>query len=707
MARSAGEEELLAEIQNRQGIVAVRRRRYQEGESLIRQALEYAAKHSLKSLEISATGSLGNRFMRERRYEEAIPYFEDSSAAAHKAGAVETEARNIGNAGFCYYEVGDLDRAIKNMRQAESAFQETGNRAEQKTWLGLIGNVYLARSEYPEAAGYYKHAIEISHVLGEQGAADEASWLSNLSRVLIQTGDFDAAERYNSEALVIKRRRKDTDAEASSLVNAAAIAFGRHEYPEAEAIVREILRSPGEDPTPRLRAHEQLAVILDATHRNAAAEAEFRSTIREIESRRNELRRDDSKLSYLSFLIGFYQHFTGFLMEHGKSNEALAVADSSYARTMMERPGTAQATQRRTDFKKLAAATGSTLLVYSLGEKSFLWVITPDAIKPVQLPAESAIRPLIMAHRKAIQDLRDPIQEPNPIAQELYQTLVAPAAAEVARTGRAIIVPDGLLYLLNFETLVVPGATPHYFIEDATISIVPSLGLLKVAPKGTNVPGSLLLIGNPVSPDPAFPDLEYAAQEMAFIEQSLPSARKLILKRNDARPDTWEESKPADYDLIHFTAHAAASREDPLESAIILSKGAGGAYRLHARDVMKTRLKARLVTISACSGAGIRIYSGEGLVGLAWAFLESGAHNVIAGLWDVSDQSSAKTMARLYTGLAAGSSPATALRDAKLELIHAGIYRKPWYWAPFQLFTTEIAVETNPVNAAENAHPAR
>jgi len=30
-------------------------------------------------------------------------------------------------------------------------------------------------------------------------------------------------------------------------------------------------------------------------------------------------------------------------------------------------------------------------------------------------------------------------------------------------------------------------------------------------------------------------------------------------------------------------------------------------------------------------------YTGEGLVGLSWAFLRAGAHNVIAALWQASD----------------------------------------------------------------------
>jgi CHAT domain-containing protein len=103
---------------------------------------------------------------------------------------------------------------------------------------------------------------------------------------------------------------------------------------------------------------------------------------------------------------------------------------------------------------------------------------------------------------------------------------------------------------------------------------------------------------------------------------------------------------------------------------------------------MDVPLTADLVTVSACRGVGLRAYSGEGLVGFAWAFLRAGARHVIAGLWDVNDQSTAALMNVLYRELAAGKPPEAALRTAKLSLIASkGNLRKPYYWAPFQLYT--------------------
>jgi CHAT domain-containing protein len=122
---------------------------------------------------------------------------------------------------------------------------------------------------------------------------------------------------------------------------------------------------------------------------------------------------------------------------------------------------------------------------------------------------------------------------------------------------------------------------------------------------------------------------------------------------------------------------------------VILSKE-GDSYKLYARDIVLHHLNAKVVTISACNGSGTRAYSGEGLVGLSWAFLRAGAHNVIGALWEVSDASTPQLMDTLYGELSQGKDPATALRDAKLSLLHSGdsrsVFKKPFYWAPFQLY---------------------
>lgn len=90
--------------------------------------------------------------------------------------------------------------------------------------------------------------------------------------------------------------------------------------------------------------------------------------------------------------------------------------------------------------------------------------------------------------------------------------------------------------------------------------------------------------------------------------------------------------------------------------------------------------------MSSCRSAGARVYSGEGLVGLAWAFLEAGAQNVIASLWNVNEES--RLMSAMYRELTRGVPPDKALRTAQLSLVHEtkSAYNKPYYWGPFQLY---------------------
>ena len=166
--------------------------------------------------------------------------------------------------------------------------------------------------------------------------------------------------------------------------------------------------------------------------------------------------------------------------------------------------------------------------------------------------------------------------------------------------------------------------------------------------------------------------------------------RAQVTQAQRATAAAYLSSNPGQYAYLHFVTHGAASITRPLESAVILSPE-GDAYKLYARDIVAHRLNAQLVTISACNGAGTRAYSGEGLVGLSWAFLRAGAHNVIGALWEVSDASTPQLMDAFYRELSQGKDTATALRNAKLSLLHSSdpdsVFRKPFYWAPFQIYT--------------------
>jgi CHAT domain-containing protein len=461
-----------------------------------------------------------------------------------------------------------------------------------------------------------------------------------------------------------------------------------------------------------LGAGIELAELFELEGNIKAAEQTYKATLATFESARAQLRNENSRLPFAANATGIYDHYIHLLVEQGRGEEALAAADQSRARTLAQGLGIAES---KTSYhpaslnpRQIARDSGATLLFYWLGaQHSYLWAITPAKIALFPLPAQKEIAARVERYRKTLLDAEDPLQAGDEDGQALYQLLVAPAAKLIRPDSPVMILADGALNQLNFETLLAPGpgVSPqvtsgagtgaHYWIDDQTLLSAPSLELLAAARPAVGGSRKLLLLGNPVTASQEYPSLPLFGLEMTQIARHFTARHAAVFAGQKATPAAYLTSNPAQYAYIHFVSHAIASRADPLDSAIILSGStlSGGrtgeeSYKLYAREIMQHPIDARLVTISACYGSGTRSYAGEGLVGLSWAFLRAGAHNVIGALWEVSDDSTPRLMDALYQGLADGQNPASALRRAKLSLLHSpGRFRAPFYWAPFQIYT--------------------
>jgi CHAT domain-containing protein len=351
----------------------------------------------------------------------------------------------------------------------------------------------------------------------------------------------------------------------------------------------------------------------------------------------------------------------------------------------MAAPGRATAAA----FHRLARETRSVVLSYWLTPTgSYLWVVSPEGISRLALPPSGEIDRLVREHRDTIANvMADPLAGTDTAGDQLYRVLIAPAARWLRPGTPVIIVPDGTLHGINFETLPVDGPRRHYWIEDAVVQVAPSLAALTRSRPARGTDRSLLLIGNPVPRLPDFPALGYAPAEMSNIAKHF-GDRVTRYESERASPAAYRAAQPGRFAFVHFTAHATANVDSPLDSAVILS-GPESAYKLYARDVAAQPLEAELVTVSACRSAGERAFAGEGLIGFSWAFLHAGARRVIAGLWDVDDRSTADLMDRVYDELGTGVAPPLALRNAKLALIRlGGNAARPYNWGPFELFTT-------------------
>lgn len=674
-ARSAPE--LAADIQIYRAAVCARAGDYNPAETYTRDAIALAQKSGNRYAEANALGQMGYLLLARSRFDEAISILSRSFAISRTAGYEAVSGLTASNLGWCYFRLGDLDRAAAYYKESGESTARTGNLRTRQVAVNNLGTIHYRRGEYREAVAEYQRALTISEKL--EDTVWIAKGLNDLASASVETGELDRAEQYASRALQLKAKSPDVNERVSPLLNSGAIAHARKNYGAERDAYQTILAAAPRDPHIQWQAHAGLGYVHAAEGNLALARAEFGQAVALIDSSWSRLLNDSSKLTFPAGVSRFYHQYMDFLIARGLDREALEFAESRRALLLSEKIGAASAPS---NFPELARRLDAVLLSYWLSPtQSYLWITTPEKTRAVKLPTEPKIRSLVEHLSKTIQANRSGLTS-DPAGRELFDMLVAPAAGFLRPNGRVILVPDGVLHGLNFETLATPSG--HYWLEEATIEIAPSLRLTGLSQPAAATGGeSILLIGDPLY-GAELPKLPYAAEEIRGIAQLFP--KPVVFTGAAAQPTAYQTAAPARFPIIHFAAHALGNPESPLDSAVALSSGPD-SYKLYAREIQRVPLNAELVTVSACRSAGERAYSGEGLVGFAWAFLSAGARNVIASLWDVNDRSTAAFMQSLYAKVKGGDRPADALRAVKLEFLHSGTFRqKPYYWAPFQVY---------------------
>jgi CHAT domain-containing protein len=687
LAARTNQHSITPEIDVLRGSIFDAGRQPAEAEAAFQAGLKHSEELGDQYWHTVSLNNLGMTRIRQFRYDEAIPLFTRAQEGFEKMGAKLYATVTLGNIAICASRLGDFDKAFAAYFKAVEVQEREGAKPYLEASLGEIGSIYTLQGDFAKAIPYYRRALALAIEIG--AASNASKWARNLALAFSSVKNWDEAEKFNEQARELKERIHDTDSQIYTRLNSAGIAAGRGQIAAAAGLYEQILKDAAKNPGTLWEAHAALGQLYRETGEKKKAYEHFEAAIRTIEASRAELSLADYRITFLSRLIRFYQDYVDALIDQGAVDRALEVAESSRARVLAEKFRRDKAPQRAPSVESYldaARRSGTIFLAYWLApRRSFLWVITPKNRKLFALPAQSEIEELARSYQAVIDGLRDPLESTPPAADRLYDILLAPAQELIPTGSRVVIVPDGVLHNLNFETLPVSAQKPYYWIEDVTLAIAPSLALNPGAFSRDSLK-SLLVIGSPEPVGAEYQPLPYAGAEVRNVKQRLVTLEQTIYEGSRAEPSAYRASDPGKYSIIHFAAHASANRESPLESAIILSSSSD-SFKLYARDVMKMPLRAELVTISACRGAGARVYSGEGLVGFTWAFLQAGARNVIAGLWDVTDSSTAQLMDHLYEQLNAGKSPAEALREAKLSMIHSGgSFRKPYYWGPFQVY---------------------
>jgi len=355
------------------------------------------------------------------------------------------------------------------------------------------------------------------------------------------------------------------------------------------------------------------------------------------------------------------------------------------------------------------------LIEYVLSEKSsFALIVYRGRTSVFTLPPQKEIEELVTGYRGGLSTrtsaltVNQSIKKLNEQSRQLYRKLLEPMAEVLRGARKLIIVPDGVLSYLPFETLLTDESEtsikPRYLLESFAIAYAPSASALFAIGhnKGAAFTRGLLAFGDPASAGAEMPGvnhsdgspvrfskLPYARQEVTDIGSLFSDPERRLFLGIAAREQTVKAELLDRYRYIHFAAHGVIDEEYPARSGILLA--ADGDARedgvLRMNEVMRLKLNADLVTLSACSSGLGKLVNGEGFIGLTRSFLYAGADGVVVSLWDVNDLSTATLMKSFYVNLKRGLPRDEALRQAKLQMLDGprGSWQHPYFWASFVL----------------------
>jgi CHAT domain-containing protein len=312
----------------------------------------------------------------------------------------------------------------------------------------------------------------------------------------------------------------------------------------------------------------------------------------------------------------------------------------------------------------------------------------------------------------------------------LYKELLSNSLAQISGISRLFIIPDGKLFEIPFELLGT--LTPSGFRAvnaDYCVAYLPAASLFvhhrSVSPSALDETApSFLGFGDPIYSESdqriagreATPvdmsgvarcrrELERAGLELRRLKGTrieIEEIARLFKKTGTAKTLCDEHASVEqlrmldtsnqliEFRYLHFATHGVLAGELPglMEPSLVLTltnpKDDGF---LRMSDIMRLKLKADLVVLSACeTGLGEQI-AGEGVIGMTRAFLYAGAKSIVVSLWQVPDQPTAQLMIKFYRYmLEEGKDKAEALKMAREDMRRE--FSDPNCWAPFVYYGT-------------------
>ncbi|MEM6502114.1 MAG: tetratricopeptide repeat protein [Cyanobacteria bacterium P01_C01_bin.89] len=650
---------------------------YAKALEYLQQALDISRQVGDRATEGTLLNNIGLSYDDQGQHPKALEYLQQALVIRRELETPADEGATLSNIGVVYVNQGKLDLALEHFQAALALSQQVGDPFAENTVLNNIALVYSSQGKGAQALEFYQRSLAISQRIGDRAGVGTA--LNNLGLLHSEDGNYEAALEHLQRAFSLMEQMGDRLNMGTTLGNLGQLYAALEEYPKAEAKFRESV------------------AVLEAVERDLPTA-------------------DQSRIAFFETQSYIYSFLQGTLLAQGKAGGALEIADRSRARSLAQFLNPSTTEQPRSplnlaQIQSMAREKNATLIAYSINyEQLNIWVVDPSGTVTLRQgdPAaaglsfeaiasqiqRSASAPVDISGFFSQEQFRISLSslrggegsawrgEPKDL-KRAYQLLIEPIEdllPDGESGNRLIIVPHRELGTVPFSALIDGG--DRFLLDRYAITVTPSLDILNaVQQKSPTTTGSPLIVGNP-SPMPEqlspLPGAEVEAQDIATALKTTP------LIGNQATEATVKQ-RLENASILHFATHGivANSDRDIQGNWLALAETGGGEDgKLTLAEIFNSNLNAQLAVLSACNTVSGEV-TGEGVLGLARAFLKAGVPTVIASLWQVPDEQTRILMEAFYQELLAGRTYAEALRTAQLKVRAQST--NPRNWAAFMV----------------------
>ncbi|XP_044177348.1 tetratricopeptide repeat protein 28-like, partial [Acropora millepora] len=708
---------------------------YQKAIEYHEKGLKIAQEIGDRSGEGAAYGNLGCACRSLGDYQKAIEYHEKLLKIAQEIGDRSGEGAAYGNLGCACRSLGDYQKAIEYHEKRLKIAQEIGDRSGEGAAYGNLGCAYQSLGDYQKAIQYYEKRLKIAQEIEIGYRSGEGAAYGNLGSTYHSLGDFGKAIEYHEKQLKIAQEIGDRSGEGAAYEN---LGISYHllgdyrkgiEYLEKSLKIAQEIGERDREGT----IYREIGKFYFSLEQFENAADNFGCSLEAFNAVRSCLKsKDEWKIKFRELYETTFSGLWKSLLRIQKLDEALLAAERGRAQTLSDNlliqyklPASLSAATiypRETISHLLTEVSLPIIFLAIEGLTINIWFLSRgkkvifrrgrlegdrtenDPVRALLQSCLEKIRNEVSVRcedrtmdeltrdcpssREVCEEVKNPFQPLDNHFKAFYDGIIGPVVDLLGpQDDELVIVPDGALCFTPWAAV----------IESIRIRTVPSLTsyqLLLSVPEGHHKKTGALLVGNPCLKELKKPldDLPGAQKEVEMIASIL-STRPLTGRRATKAEVIGRMSSVG---LIHIAAHG-----NELTGEIALSPNPGWAskfpqrkdYILKISDVQAANLRARLVVLSCCHSGRGRIFKGEGVVGIARAFLAAGARSVLVSLWAIDDEATMVFMKSFYQHLKEGKTASVAIHQSMKSLRESEEFSEMRYWAPFQLIGDDVKIQ--------------